>query len=197
MNLIEAKSKFEKSLALLSTLLLKYPYADNRGCPEFSAAYYAQPNTSEKQVCGFAKKVFAFLGTPLAKTRPEVARQIDETLGAAVVAASCYRTLKNSPAPVRTASSDSGRYSFNTEPAFKIAGPEDLREGDYLLVTYGPHGTQLIRVDSAKPGKATLGIRRLFNRGTRYACWRNSTISRRDPRILGRSAPVPQDPKAF
>jgi len=83
-------------------------------------------------------------------------------------------------------------YTFLTVPVSPLAG--GCKTGDYLLVAYGERGAQLAYVTHADPDRKTLQILRLVNRGKRNAKWKPSKLSRFDARILGKSAPVPQDP---
>jgi hypothetical protein len=60
-------------------------------------------------------------------------------------------------------------------------------------VRYG-NGTQLVFIQYADPDRKTMLVFRLKNRGSIYARWRVSKLSRFDARILGKSEPVAQDP---
>ena len=83
-------------------------------------------------------------------------------------------------------------YTFLGVPVSPLAG--GCKTGDYLLVAYGERSTQLVYVTHADPDRKTLQLLRLINRGTRNAKWKPSKLSRFDARILGKSAPLPQDP---
>ena len=185
---MDTKSEFENAQSRIQSLLLRTP-RDQR-TSAWGDFYFAQPNTSESHVLGFQRKFKAYAAEGIGEFLTSIEGLVTEMVRLAGI----YRAEKSAPKVKRQVSSDTGHYSYPTEPSFKIDGPQDLVVGDYLLVSYGPHGTQLVFVASSIPTLKTLSIRRLFSRGTRYAHWRVSTISREDKRILGRSNRVPQDP---
>lgn len=186
---MSAKSEFENVQSRIQSLLLRTPRDQRTGA--WGDFYFAQPNTSESHVAGYQRKFDAFKAEGVGG---EYLPAIETLVRELVRLAGIHRAEKAAPKVKRQVSADSGRYSYPTEPSFKVGGPQDIVAGDYLLVSYGPHGTQLVFVASSIPTRKTLSIRRLFNRGTRGAQWRISTLSREDQRILGRSNRVPQDP---
>jgi hypothetical protein len=94
-------------------------------------------------------------------------------------------------------SHDDGRYQYptNAEPVERQEGRVvGVVDGQVLLLRFG-NGTQPALIVSRTVKR--LEIRRLWNRGTKYAAWdsKTSKISRTDARILGFAHLCPQDPK--
>jgi hypothetical protein len=184
---MNAKYEFSEVQSRINHLLLRTPR--DQQTKAWEALYYAQPNTSEAQVAGYRRKFDAYHQEGIGEYLTSIEGLVNEMARLAEI----VLAEKSAPKVKRQVVSDSGHYNYPTEPSFKIAGPHDIFPGDYLLVRYG-NGTQLVFVKGSLQGRKTLKIRRLFSRGTRWVGWRDSTISREDKRILGRSSRVSQDP---
>ncbi len=183
-----AKNAFDAACRALSDRILQTCSREERDIPQVSELYYSQPNSAQAEGSLLRRLAALFA------VRSDIAGRIAPAVDAVTFAARAIAVLKESKS-VRLAGEKSARAAASSGYAFSaaiIAVGEPIAPGDYLLVRYG-NGRQLVHVESAT-GPTGLIVRRLFCRGTQYAHWRSSYISRADKRILGHSLPSAGDP---